>query len=59
MLKDKNQLTFEEKWPKMRPTILKLLRLVHLEYLQINLISVIYVWQRCEFTALNTKVELY
>ena len=26
MLKDKNQLSFEDKWPKMRPTILKLLR---------------------------------
>ena len=26
MLKDKNQLSFEDKWPSMRPTILKLLR---------------------------------
>ena len=26
MLKDKNQLVFEDKWPSMRPTILKLLR---------------------------------
>ena len=26
MLKDKGQLSFEDKWPSMRPTILKLLR---------------------------------
>lgn len=26
MLKDKSQLCFEDKWPSMRPTILKLLR---------------------------------
>ncbi len=26
MLKDKGQPSFEEKWPSMRPTILKLLR---------------------------------
>ena len=26
MLKDKTQLSFEDKWPTMRPTILKLLR---------------------------------
>ena len=26
MLKDKNQPVFEDKWPSMRPTILKLLR---------------------------------
>lgn len=26
MLKDKNALSFEDKWPQMRPTLLKLLR---------------------------------
>jgi hypothetical protein len=28
MLKDKNQPVFQDKWPSMRPTILKLLRQV-------------------------------
>ena len=29
MLKDKGQLQFEDKWPSMRPTVLKLLRQEH------------------------------